>query len=104
MITSGLSVDNKLMTQYITLMRPKHWIKNSFIFLPLFFSGEVFVLDKLLSCLAGFTAFSFIASAVYIINDYMDAEADKKHPTKCTRPIASGAISKKGAISLFLFA
>jgi decaprenyl-phosphate phosphoribosyltransferase len=102
MITPDLTADNKTMGQYISLMRPKHWIKNLFIFLPLFFSGEVFQVDKLLSCLAGFFAFSFIASAIYIINDYMDIEADKKHPVKSLRPLASGAVSKRSAITLFI--
>jgi decaprenyl-phosphate phosphoribosyltransferase len=102
MITQDLTADNKIMGQYINLMRPKHWIKNSFIFLPLFFSGEVFNVDKLLSCFAGFIAFSFIASSIYIINDYMDIEADKKHPTKSLRPLASGAVSKRSAITLFV--
>ena len=102
MITPDLTADNKLMSQYISLMRPKHWIKNSFIFLPLFFSGDLFHIDKILACFAGFIAFSFIASSIYIINDYMDIEADKKHPTKCLRPLASGAISKKSAITLFI--
>ncbi len=102
MITTGLTADNKIMGQYISLTRPKHWIKNSFIFLPLFFSGEVFNVEKLLSCLAGFGAFSFIASSIYIINDYMDIEADKKHPTKSLRPLASGAVTKRAAITLFV--
>jgi heme O synthase-like polyprenyltransferase len=95
MVTSGSIAQNKVITQYLSLLRPKHWIKNAFIFLPLFFSGEIFNVEKLLSCFAGFIAFSFIASAVYILNDYMDIEADKKHPVKCSRPLASGAVSKK---------
>jgi len=102
MVSSGSISQNKVITQYLTLLRPKHWIKNSFIFLPLFFSGEIFNVEKLLSCLAGFGAFSFIASAVYILNDYMDIEADKKHPVKCGRPLASGIVSKKAAIILFI--
>jgi len=50
----------------------------------------------------GFFAFSFIASSIYILNDYMDIEADKLHPEKCKRPLASGAISKTGALVLFI--
>ncbi|MFT4153090.1 UbiA prenyltransferase family protein [Parafilimonas sp.] len=102
MVTSGSIENNKSVLQYISLLRPKHWIKNSFLFLPLFFSGEVFNIQKLLSCFAGLMAFSFTASAIYIINDYMDIEADKKHPVKCARPLASGAVSKKSAITLFV--
>jgi 4-hydroxybenzoate polyprenyltransferase len=102
MVTSSLSTDNKIVGQYLSLMRPKHWIKNSFIFLPLFFSGEIFNVQKLLVCLGGLVAFSFIASAIYIINDYMDIEADRKHPLKASRPLASGVISKRSAITLFI--
>jgi len=102
MVTSGSIAQNKVIIQYLSLLRPKHWIKNAFVFLPLFFSGEIFNIEKLLSCFAGLIAFSFIASAVYILNDYMDIEADKKHPAKCNRPLASGAVSKKAAITLFL--
>ena len=102
MVTSTSLTNNKTLSQYIILLRPKHWIKNSFIFLPLFFSGEIFDVQKLLSCFAGLIAFSFMASAVYIINDYMDIEADKKHPLKCERPLASGAVSKRSAIILFI--
>lgn len=101
MITPGVTAD-KMISQYISLVRPKHWIKNLFIFLPLFFSGEVFNTDKLIGCFAGFIAFSFIASAIYIINDYMDIDADRKHPVKMLRPLASGAVSKKSAITLFI--
>ena len=72
MVTSGSIAQNKVIVQYLSLLRPKHWIKNAFVFLPLFFSGEIFNIEKLLSCFAGLIAFSFIASAVYILNDYME--------------------------------
>lgn len=87
---------------YIMLMRPHHWIKNLFLFLPIFFAREIFNLPALLNTAIGFMAFSFIASSIYIINDYKDIEADKKHPEKCNRPLASGAVSKSAAIILFI--
>lgn len=87
---------------YIMLMRPHHWIKNLFLFLPLFFAREIFNLPALLNTAIGFMAFSFIASSIYIINDYKDIEGDKKHPDKCNRPLASGAVSKSAAIVLFI--
>jgi 4-hydroxybenzoate polyprenyltransferase len=87
---------------YIKLMRPHHWIKNLFLFLPLFFAGDIFNVHDLLNTGIGFMAFSFIASSIYIINDYKDIESDKKHPDKCNRPLASGAVSKKTAIILFI--
>lgn len=78
---------------YIQLLRPKDWAKNLFLFLPLFFAGEIANLEKTADLLAGFLAFSLIASAVYIINDLRDVEDDRKHPVKKNRPLASGKIS-----------
>lgn len=81
-------------------MRPKDWAKNLFLFIPLFFSGNFFEPEKLIGLLYGFIAFSFVASAIYIINDYQDIENDKKHPEKSKRPLASGKASAKVAIFL----
>lgn len=83
---------------YLKEMRIHHYIKNLLIFLPLACSGEMFNLDKLLSSFWGFLAFCLISSAVYFINDIKDIDKDKKHPTKCKRPIASGEIGIKPAI------
>ncbi len=83
---------------YIKLMRPHHWIKNLFLFLPLFFGGEIFNIEKLLNTGIGFLAFSLMASCIYILNDYKDIESDKIHPEKCKRPLASGVISKQAGI------
>jgi decaprenyl-phosphate phosphoribosyltransferase len=90
------------MKAYIQLIRPKDWAKNLFLFIPVFFSGNIFDLNKLLQVFAGFACFSCIASCVYIINDYRDIEDDKIHPTKCKRPLASGAISKTAALVILL--
>ncbi len=84
--------------QFIKLLRPKDWAKNLFLFIPLFFSGEFLDTDKIISLLFGFAAFSFVASSIYIINDYRDIDDDKKHPVKFNRPLASGAVSKPLAI------
>ncbi|WP_454995663.1 decaprenyl-phosphate phosphoribosyltransferase [Bulleidia extructa] len=80
---------------YIKLMRLKHCVKNILILLPLVFSGEFFQYGKLLSSVLGFLAFSFLASAVYILNDIQDVEKDRLHPKKKFRPIASGKVSEK---------
>jgi decaprenyl-phosphate phosphoribosyltransferase len=85
---------------YIQLLRPKDWAKNLFLFIPLFFSGELFKTELYPPLFMGFLAFSFVASSIYIINDYRDIEDDKKHPEKCKRPLASGAVAKP--IALFL--
>lgn len=87
--------------QYLKLLRPKHWAKNAFLFIPLFFAGEIFNVDKILLLLLGFACFSMLASSIYIINDYRDIEADKAHPTKCKRPLASGAVSRNAALGIF---
>jgi decaprenyl-phosphate phosphoribosyltransferase len=83
---------------YVNLLRPKDWAKNLFLFIPLFFSGEFANADKLLRVFYGFIAFSFIASSIYIINDYRDREDDRKHPVKCKRPLASGAVKPRAAL------
>ena len=94
-----------MIRDYVKLMRPKHYLKNGLILVPLFFSKEINILNKTSNVLFAFLAFSFISSTIYIINDTMDAEKDRQHPKKCRRPIASGKISKKNAIifSIFLF-
>lgn len=79
-------------------MKIKHWIKNLIIFVPIFFNRSFFNTDKMLSLIFSFLAFSFIASAVYIINDIKDIEKDRLHPIKKNRPIASGKLSIKNAI------
>jgi decaprenyl-phosphate phosphoribosyltransferase len=83
---------------YFKLLRPKDWAKNLFLFIPLFFGGEISDMGKLLRVFYGFIAFSCIASSIYIINDYRDREDDRKHPVKCKRPLASGEVSPTAAI------
>lgn len=87
---------------YLKLLRPSHWAKNLFLYIPLFFAGEIFNLQKILELLIGFFAFSLIASSIYIINDYRDVAADRIHPVKSKRPIASGAVSKPAALIFFV--
>ncbi|WP_307726091.1 decaprenyl-phosphate phosphoribosyltransferase [Chitinophaga cymbidii] len=87
--------------QYLKLLRPKHWAKNAFLFIPLFFAGEIFNVEKIMWLLLGFACFSALASSIYIINDYRDIEADRMHPVKCKRPLASGAVSKNTALVVF---
>jgi decaprenyl-phosphate phosphoribosyltransferase len=86
----------------LQLIRPKDWAKNLFLFIPVFFAGQLFNIDTLLHVSAGFICFSCIASAVYIINDYRDIEDDKRHPLKCKRPLASGAVSKNTALIILI--
>lgn len=85
------------MKNYIKQMRIKHYLKNVLIFLPLVFSGNLLSLSKFSQTFIGFIAFCMLASAIYTINDIYDVEKDKKHSSKCNRPIASGKIPIKKA-------
>ena len=82
------------------LIRPKQWVKNVFVLLPLFFSGNLFDWPLLSGALLTMLAYCFIASSVYCYNDIVDVEADRRHPVKCKRPIASGAISVRMGYAL----
>lgn len=90
------SIPNRV--AYLKLLRPKDWAKNMFLFIPLFFGGEISNVGKLLHVFYGFIAFCCIASSIYIINDYRDREDDAKHPVKCKRPLASGEVSPAAAL------
>ncbi|MEZ0395431.1 MAG: decaprenyl-phosphate phosphoribosyltransferase [Anaerolineales bacterium] len=73
-------------------LRPRQWTKNAFVFAALVFDGKLFILDDFLRTLAGFGLFCLVSSAVYLINDILDIEADRQHPAKRNRPIASGKV------------
>ncbi|MDF2553515.1 MAG: decaprenyl-phosphate phosphoribosyltransferase [Chryseobacterium sp.] len=88
------------MKKYLKLLRIEQWVKNLFVFVPLFFSGNIKNLDLLSKSVFAFIIFSLAASIVYILNDYNDIEADRQHPEKRRRPLASGAISKSKALSI----
>jgi 4-hydroxybenzoate polyprenyltransferase len=77
---------------YLKLTRPKQWTKNLFVLSPLVFSGKWADPPSIaLACLA-VLAFVLVSGAVYCLNDSLDAEADRNHPRKRTRPVASGAV------------
>ena len=86
----------------IQLMRPHQYVKNIFIFFPLFFALKITDIDLLFNAFIAFIAFSTVASAIYIFNDYHDIEEDKQHPKKKMRPLASGAISKSQAVIIMM--
>jgi len=89
-----------MLFNYIHLLRPKHWIKNSFVFAALIFSLNLLDIIKLTASLQAFFAFCLASSFVYIINDIIDIEQDRKHPKKRNRPIPSGKISIKNATTI----
>jgi 4-hydroxybenzoate polyprenyltransferase len=76
----------------IKTMRPRQWTKNGFVFFGLIFDKQLFLIDPLLRTIAGFGLFCLISSAVYLFNDIADVEADRNHPEKKFRPIASGKL------------
>lgn len=82
------------------LLRPVQWVKNIFVYLPLFFSGQLLDAGLLIPATMVFFSFSFLASSVYCINDLIDAKADRLHPVKRFRPVAKGDISAKTAIAM----
>src|SRR5438132_9347373 len=80
-------------------MRPKQWLKNGFLFVPLFFDRKLDNPKYLLATLFGFILLCFVSSTVYLINDLADIEADRAHPTKRNRPLPSGKLSKSVALA-----
>lgn len=92
----------KKLNAYISLVRPKQWIKNLFVFSAVIFSRNMFNLVFLEKSFLTFISFCLISSCVYILNDIVDIEKDKKHPKKKYRPLASGAVSRTEAIMLII--
>ena len=88
------------MLSHLKLLRPHHWLKNFFVFVPIFFAREIFDLEKLEVTIFAFVVFCLSASAVYIVNDLVDREQDASHPTKKNRPLASGQV--KSGMAIFM--
>ncbi|KAA0257589.1 MAG: decaprenyl-phosphate phosphoribosyltransferase, partial [Chloroflexi bacterium] len=78
-------------------MRPRQWTKNIFVFAALVFDKQLLNGESFLRTLAGFALFCLISSSVYIFNDLADVEADRQHPEKKNRPIASGRLPVSAA-------
>jgi len=77
---------------YLRLVRPKQWTKNGFVLAGVIFSGEVLQASSVAAALLAFVAFCALSGAVYAANDVLDVSEDRKHPTKRSRPVASGEI------------
>jgi len=88
------------MNAFIQLIRPRHWIKNLFLFSAPLFGGVLFRSDVLPPVILAFISFSLCASAVYIFNDVIDKDRDCLHPDKRNRPIACGAVAPNHALGL----
>ena len=88
------------MKPYFKLLRVHQYVKNGFIFLPLFFGLQFDRLNLVLETFVVAIGFGLLASSIYIINDVFDRQEDANHPTKKERPIASGAVSVRNAVIL----
>jgi len=85
---------------YLRLCRPHQWTKNAFVAAALFFTPEAMTLANASRVALGILAFSLVASAAYVVNDLVDRAADRQHPTKRHRPLASGAARPEPALLL----
>lgn len=84
----------------LLLMRPRQWVKNGFVFAPLFFTPPAMSVDALQLVFLVFICFCCVSSGVYCLNDVRDRDSDKNHPKKRLRPVASGRISVTVAVVL----
>jgi decaprenyl-phosphate phosphoribosyltransferase len=88
--------------QVVILLRPKEWVKNIFVFAPLFFTPHLLTATSFVRVLLGALIFSLVASSVYALNDIKDYQADRLHPLKKNRPIASNRVSVRLAGFIFV--
>jgi 4-hydroxybenzoate polyprenyltransferase len=86
---------------FVTL-RPQQWVKNFVLFAGLVFSQNLSNSDMVLKTIFGFALFCLLSSSVYVLNDILDIESDRKHPLKSNRPIARGDIKISTAVVLFV--
>jgi len=91
-----------MLLNYLKLIRVQQWVKNVFVFVPLLFSLNLFEREYFLITLFAFFLFSLASSAIYVINDLIDIESDRAHPSKKNRPLPSGDISKPAAVITFI--
>lgn len=87
---------------WIEVLRPHQWIKNLLVFAAPVFGRQLFIPEQFLAACIAFAAMCLVASAVYTFNDIRDIDADRLHPLKRNRPVASGRISTPAARALML--
>lgn len=88
------------MIPFFKLLRPHQWVKNAFVAAPLFFTPEAVSRETAVQVLAGVVCFCVLSSGVYILNDYLDRDADRQHPVKRNRPLAAGTVPVAAAMAL----
>jgi 4-hydroxybenzoate polyprenyltransferase len=86
----------------VEALRPKQWTKNLLLFAGVLFSRQMGEPALVVRAAMGFLAFSLLSGAVYLVNDLLDAESDRRHPVKRNRPIASGRLSPGAARTAFV--
>ncbi len=84
---------------FLRTCRPSQWTKNLVVFAALIFARKVGDPDFLVSAVLAFFLFSFLSSSVYVLNDVLDRDEDRRHPLKKTRPVASGALPVPTALA-----
>jgi 4-hydroxybenzoate polyprenyltransferase len=87
-----------LISSIFTTLRPKQWTKNGFIFAALIFDEKLFQAEPFFKTAIGFILLCLVSGVVYLINDLVDVEKDRQHPTKKNRPIASGQVTPRTAM------
>jgi 4-hydroxybenzoate polyprenyltransferase len=87
-----------LLSELFKTMRPRQWSKNAVVFAALVFDEKLFRTDLLLKTAAAFAIFCLLSSTIYLINDLVDIEKDRRHPIKRNRPLASGRLPRRAAI------
>jgi 4-hydroxybenzoate polyprenyltransferase len=87
------------LSAFIRLLRPKQWVKNAFVCTGVLFGDPQRDLTHITAMALAFAAFCLMGSCVYVVNDYIDRESDREHPTKRNRPLASGAVTTPQAIT-----
>jgi len=92
-----------VLTALFKSMRPRQWPKNVFVFVALFFDGQVINVTSLLPTILAFVLLCLMSSGVYLMNDLADIESDRRHPTKRFRPLPAGELQKgtAGAAAVF---
>ncbi len=82
----------------LTSARPRQWVKNLFVLAPLIFAKRLTDLDAVAAALEAGLLFCMASAAVYLFNDLLDVEQDRRHPDKCRRPIAAGRVGERTAL------
>ncbi len=91
----------KKLIAFLCLARPHQYLKNGFVWLPVFFGYKIWNPEALIDTFHAFIAFCLAASSIYIVNDMKDIDDDRKHPVKRSRPLASGLVSRFEAMIIF---